>query len=153
MKNSISIRLFAFVLTAAVAVSGRVSAQQSAARESMDAAIEQSNGQYSEIDMPYLWSLGMQQKAWNKPLEHLGEGQSKPGYSRYFWSPDLVLPLRIREGMHTLINFPSWEYIDNVFLGNASAFGSQKVAANALMVFANNPELVVMDTNRIVFGR
>lgn len=153
MKNSISIRLFAFVLTAAVAVSGRVSAQQSAARESMDAAIEQSNGQYSEIDMPYLWSLGMQQKAWNKPLEHLGEGQSKPGYSRYFWSPDLVLPLRIREGMHTLINFPSWEYIDNVFLGNASAFGSQKVAANALMVFANNPELVGMDTNMIVFGR
>ena len=119
----------------------------------MDAAIEQSNGQYSEIDMPYLWSLGMQQKAWNKPLEHLGEGQSKPGYSRYFWSPDLVLPLRIREGMHTLINFPSWEYIDNVFLGNASAFGSQKVAANALMVFANNPELVGMDTNMIVFGR
>lgn len=128
-------------------------AQQSSARESMDAAIEQSNGQYSEIDMPYLWSLGMQQKAWNKPMEHLGEGQSKPGYSRYYWTPDLVLPLRIREGMHTLINFPSWEFIENVFVGNESAFGVKKVTANALMVFANNPELVGMDTNMMVFGR
>lgn len=153
MQNNKTIILFALVLTMTVSVSGAVRAQQSAARESMDAAIEQSNGDYSEIDMPYLWSLGMQQKAWNKPLEHLGEGQSKPGYSRYFWSPDLVLPLRIREGMHTLINFPSWEYIDNVFLGNESAFGAQKVAPNALMVFANNPELVGMDTNMIVFGR
>ena len=153
MQNNKTIRLFALVLTVTLAGSGAASAQQSAARESMDAAIEQSNGDYSEIDMPYLWSLGMQQKAWNKPLEHLGEGQSKPGYSRYFWSPDLVLPLRIREGMHTLINFPSWEFIDNVFLGNESAFGAQKVAPNGLMVFANNPELVGMDTNMIVFGR
>jgi len=153
VQNNKTIRLFALALTMTVAVPCGVSAQQSAARESMDAAIEQSNGDYSEIDMPYLWSLGMQQKAWNKPLEHLGEGQSKPGYSRYFWSPDLVLPLRIREGMHTLINFPSWEFIDNVFLGNESAFGAQKVAPNGLMVFANNPELVGMDTNMIVFGR
>ncbi len=152
MQNNLKIRLFATVLTV-FAFAGSAQAQQSAAQESMDAAIEQSNGEYSEIDMPYLWSLGMQQKAWNKPLEHLGEGQSKPGYSRYFWSPDLVLPLRIREGMHTLINFPAWEYIDNVFLGNESAFGAQKVAPNGLMVFANNPELVGMDTNMIVFGR
>ncbi|MCQ2914744.1 MAG: TrbG/VirB9 family P-type conjugative transfer protein [Alphaproteobacteria bacterium] len=128
-------------------------AQQSSAREAMDAAIEQSNGEYSEIDMPYLWSLGMQQKAWNKPMEHLGEGQTKPGYSRYFWTPDLVLPIRIREGMHTLINFPAWEYIENVFVGNENGFGVQKVASNALMVYASNAELVGMDTNMMVFGR
>lgn len=147
MKNIV---IFLAIL---LATTQNSSAQQSSARESMDAAIEQSNGQYSEIDMPYLWSLGMQQKAWNKPMEHLGEGQSKPGYSRYFWTPDLVLPLRIREGMHTLINFPAWEFIENVFVGNESAFGVKKVTTNALMVFANNPELVGMDTNMMVFGR
>ena len=129
-----------------------VCAQQSAARESMDAAIEQSNGQYSEIDMPF-WSVGMQQKAWNKPMEHMGEGQTKPGYSRYYWTPDWVLPLRIREGMHTLVNFPSWELIENVFIGNESAFGAQKVSANSLMVFVASIDLVGMDTNMIVFGR
>lgn len=152
MKANLKIRLFAVVSLAFCLLTQNVSAQQTAARESMDAAIEQSNGQYSEIDMPF-WSLGMQQKAWNKPMEHLGEGQTKPGYSRYYWTPDLVLPLRIREGMHTLINFPSWELIENVFLGNESAFGAQKVAQNALMVFAASVDLVGMDTNMIVFGR
>lgn len=143
---------FCFCFVVVLFLTHTAAAQQTAARESMDAAIEQSNGQYSEIDMPF-WSLGMQQKAWNKPMEHLGEGQSKPGYSRYYWTPDLVLPLRIREGMHTLINFPSWELIENVFLGNESAFGAQKVAQNALMVFATSVDLVGMDTNMIVFGR
>ena len=152
MKRNLKIRLFAFVSLSLCFLTHTAAAQQTAARESMDAAIEQSNGQYSEIDMPF-WSLGMQQKAWNKPMEHLGEGQSKPGYSRYYWTPDLVLPLRIREGMHTLINFPSWELIENVFLGNEGAFGAQKVAQNALMVFAASVELVGMDTNMIVFGR
>ena len=152
MKRSLKIRLFTVISLSFCFLTQDVLAQQTAARESMDAAIEQSNGQYSEIDMPF-WSLGMQQKAWNKPMEHLGEGQSKPGYSRYFWTPDLVLPLRIREGMHTLINFPSWELIENVFLGNESAFGAQKVAQNGLMVFAANIDLVGMDTNMIVFGR
>ena len=152
MKANLKIRIFAVVSLTFCLFSQNAAAQQTAARESMDAAIEQSNGQYSEMDMPF-WSLGMQQKAWNKPMEHLGEGQSKPGYSRYYWTPDLVLPLRIREGMHTLINFPSWELIENVFLGNESAFGAQKVAQNALMVFAASVDLVGMDTNMIVFGR
>ncbi|MBO4520358.1 MAG: TrbG/VirB9 family P-type conjugative transfer protein [Alphaproteobacteria bacterium] len=153
MKRYLKIRLFTVVSVFCCLMSQSVSAQQqTAARESMDAAIEQSNGQYSEIDMPF-WSVGMQQKAWNKPMEHLGEGQSKPGYSRYYWTPDLVLPLRIREGMHTLVNFPSWELIENVFIGNESAFGAQKVASNALMIFAASVDLVGMDTNMIVFGR
>lgn len=151
MQKNLKILTFALVSLSSCIYAAAASAQ-AAAREAMDAAIEQSNGQYSEIDMPF-WSLGMQQKAWNKPMEHMGEGQSKPGYSRYYWTPDLVLPLRIREGMHTLINFPSWELIENVYLGNESAFGVQKVAQNALMVFASNIDLVGMDTNMIVFGR
>ena len=152
MNRYFKIRLFTVVSVLCCLTALPVSAQQTAARESMDAAIEQSNGQYSEIDMPF-WSLGMQQKAWNKPMEHLGEGQSKPGYSKYYWTPDLVLPLRIREGMHTLVNFPSWELIENVYLGNESAFGAQKVAPNGLMIFAASVDLVGMDTNMIVFGR
>lgn len=152
MQKNLKIRIFAMVLMLSGFSATDVFAQ-SAARDAMDAAIEQSNGQYSELDMPYLWSLGMQQKAWNKPMEHLGEGQTKPGYSRYHWTPDLVLPLRIREGMHTLVNFPSWELIENVYLGNEGAFGAQRVATNALMVYARNIELVGMDTNMIVFGR
>lgn len=152
MKKYLKIRILIVFSILCVTTPFPAEAQQNAARDSMDTAIEQSNGQYSEMDMPF-WSLGMQQKAWNKPMEHLGEGQSKPGYSKYYWTPDLVLPLRIREGMHTLINFPSWELIENVFIGNESAFGAQKVASNALMIFAASVDLVGMDTNMIVFGR
>lgn len=153
MQKQIRILFAVFVLSGMFGAVSSASAQDSAARETMDAAINQSNGDYSEIDMPYLWSLGMQQKAWNKPMDHLGEGQTKPGYSRYFWTPDLVLPLRIREGMHTLINFPSWEYIENVYIGNETAFGVQNAAPNAIMVFATNPDMIGMDTNMMVFGR
>ena len=110
---------------------GSAQAQQSAAREAMDASIAQSNGQYSEMDLNYMSSLGMQQKAWNNPTEHLGEGQSKPGYSKYYWKPDLVLPIRIREGMVTLINFPSWELLETVWIGAQEAFSGQFPAPNA----------------------
>lgn len=152
MKRYFKISLFVVSFWCCLTTSPVFAELIASSKNTMDTAIEQSNGQYSEIDMPF-WSLGMQQKAWNKPMEHLGEGQSKPGYSKYYWTPDLVLPLRIREGMHTLINFPSWELIENVFIGNESAFGAQKVAQNALMVFAASVDLVGMDTNMIVFGR
>ena len=153
MKRYFKINLFTVVSFWCCLATSPVFAELiSSSKDTMDTAIEQSNGQYSEMDMPF-WSLGMQQKAWNKPMEHLGEGQSKPGYSKYYWTPDLVLPLRIREGMHTLINFPSWELIENVFIGNESAFGAQKVAPNGLMIYAASVDLVGMDTNMIVFGR
>ena len=151
MKRYFEISLFTVVSFGCGLAASSASADL-VAKETMDTAIEQSNGQYSEMDMPF-WSLGMQQKAWNKPMEHLGEGQSKPGYSKYYWTPDLVLPLRIREGMHTLVNFPSWELIENIFIGNESAFGAQKVAPNGLMIYAASVDLVGMDTNMIVFGR
>ena len=65
---------------------------------SMDQNADQSQGQYQPMDMSYAGfnSLGMMQSAWLDPLQNLGEGQSKPAYSKYYWSPDLVLPLRFQ---------------------------------------------------------
>ncbi len=151
MRNILKIWASALILFSG-AYAGEALAQQSAAREAMDASIAQSNGQYSEMDMSYMSSLGMQQKAWNNPTEHLGEGQTKPGYSKYYWKPDLVLPLRIREGMVTLINFPSWELLETVWIGAQEAFSGQFPAPNALLVHANSGFLGV-DSNMIVFGR
>lgn len=134
--------------------SGEALAQSASSYDTVNAAVEQTNGQYSEMDLSHLASFGMQQKAWNNPMEHLGEGQTKPGYSRYQWSPDLVLPLRLREGMVTLINFPSWEYIDTVWLGDQGAFATQFAAPNALLVYAEaSSGFIGVDTNMIVFGR
>ena len=150
VRKNLNVLAFALVFFS-VAYAGE-SLAQSAAREAMDASIEQSNGQYSEMDLNYMSSLGMQQKAWNNPTEHLGEGQTKPGYSKYYWKPDLVLPIRIREGMVTLINFPSWEFLETVWIGAQEAFSGQFPAPNALLVHANGGFLGV-DSNMIVFGR
>ena len=56
----------------------------------LEDAIAQTTGEFDQMNLGYIHSLGMQQKAWNDPLSHMGEGQLKPGYSRYTWSPDVA---------------------------------------------------------------
>ncbi len=118
----------------------------------VDGALEQSSGNYPVMDMGYISSLGMQQKAWNNPMRHLGEGQTRPGYSRYLWKPDVVLPIRLREGMMTLVNFPTWELIENVWIGAKEAFSGEIAAPNALILYPT-PGMAGVDSNLVVFGR
>lgn len=120
--------------------------------EQMMDAIAQTNGEFDSVNMNYMHSLGMQQKAWNDPLSHMGEGQSKPGYSKYTWTPDVVLPIRLREGMMTLINLPTWELIEKVHIGSPESFGGEIAAPNSLLVYAD-PSYLGVDSNMIIFGR
>ena len=119
-------------------------------------AVANASGQYEEVDMEWLRSmgqgLGMQQKAWNNPLAHMGSGQTKPGYSKYNWTPDTVLPVRVREGMMTLINLPSWELIEKVHIGAPESFGGDIVAPNSMLLYAD-PTYVGVDSNMVMFGR
>ena len=122
---------------------------------SMDQNAAQSQGQYQPMDMGYAGfnSLGMMQSAWLDPLQNLGEGQSKPAYSKYYWSPDLVLPLRLREGMITLLNFPEWEMIEDIYIGDNATFDGQISGPNTLLLYPRKGANVGVDTNIIVFGR
>lgn len=124
----------------------------SAESERLSDAIAQTNGEYDSVNLNYLHSLGMQQKAWNDPLAHMGEGQSKPGYSKYTWSPDVILPLRLREGTMTLINLPTWELIEKVHIGSPESFGGEIAAPNSLLIYAD-PSYIGVDSNMIIFGR
>ena len=85
---------------------------------SLDQNADQTQGQYMPMNLGYAGfnSLGMTQAAWLDPLQNLGEGQSKPAYSKYYWSPDLILPIRLREGMMTLLNFPQWELLSLIHI-------------------------------------
>lgn len=124
-------------------------------KDSLDQHADQAQGNYAATNLNYLGSgsLGMMQSAWKDPLQHMGEGQSRPGYSKYYWTPDLVLPVRLREGMYTLINFPSWEIVENVYLGDGTSFEAQIEGPSSLMVYPNASQFVGVDTNMIVFGR
>ena len=96
----------------------------------------------------------MTQSAWLDPLQNLGEGQTKPAYSKYYWAPDLVLPVRLRTGMLTLINFPEWELLENVYIGDESTFNGEITGPNTLLLYpAPGSTTVGVDTNVMVFGR
>ena len=118
----------------------------------MNDAMAQTAGSFDTMNLSYISSLGMQQKAWNDPMQHMGEGQIKPGYSRYIWSPDVVLPIRLREGMMTLINLPTWELIEKVHIGSPESFGGEIAAPNSLLLYAD-PTYLGVDGNLIIFGR
>ena len=115
-------------------------------------AIAGAAGEYDEVNLDYIHPLGMQQKAWNNPLAHMGSGQSKPGYSKYNWTPDTVLPVRLREGMMTLINLPTWELIEKVHIGAPESFNGEVVAPNSMLLYAD-PSYLGVDGNMIIFGR
>jgi len=121
----------------------------------LDAVANESGGQYAPMNMGYAGfnSLGMAQTAWLDPLQNLGEGQSRPAYSKYYWSPDLVLPIRLREGMLTLINFPSWEMVEDVFIGDNATFDGQISGPNTVLLYPRKGANVGVDTNVIIFGR
>ncbi len=120
---------------------------------SMDQSAANAQGQYQPMDMGYAGfnSLGMTQEAWLDPLQNLGEGQSKPAYSKYYWYKDLVLPIRLRESMITLVNFPEWEMIESVQFGNKNAFYGQIVGPNTVLLWTEGE--VGVDTNVVMFGR
>lgn len=120
----------------------------------MDQYANQQNGDYQAMNLNYAGfnSLGMIQEAWQDPLQNLGEGQSKPAYSKYYWTPDLVLPIRVRESMLTLVNFPEWELIQDVFIGNGNAFKGVISGPNTL-ILQPTPGAIGVDSNVLVFGR
>ena len=149
-------RIWLATVAMALVVSVSASAQSilpaNVETEQMMDAIAQTNGEFDSVNMNYMHSLGMQQKAWNDPLSHMGEGQSKPGYSKYTWTPDVILPIRLREGMMTLINLPTWELIEKVHIGSPESFGGEIAAPNSLLVYAD-PSYLGVDSNMIIFGR
>lgn len=143
-----------FVGAVMLLVAGK-NAYSQATMGSLDQNADQSQGQYMPMNMGYAGfnSLGMVQSAWLDPLQNLGEGQSKPAYSRYYWSPDLVLPIRLREGMMTLINFPEWEMVEDMFIGDNSSFDGQITGPNTILLYPRKGANVGVDTNIIIFGR
>ncbi len=146
--------IFFLTVLASVLVANVALAQVT--KDNLDQNADQSQGNYAATNLNYLGgvgSLGMMQSAWKDPLQHMGEGQTRPGYTKYYWTPDLVLPVRVREGMYTLINFPSWEVIENVYIGDGQSFNAEIQGPSSLLVYPDSSQFVGVDTNMIVFGR
>ena len=123
--------------------------------DSLDQYADQSQGNYQPMNLNYAGfnSIGMIQSAWQDPLQNLGEGQTKPAYSKYYWTPDLVLPIRVREGMITLVNFPEWEWVESIAFGDKGSFDGSISEPNTVMLYPRSGSQVGVDSNVVINGR
>ena len=123
--------------------------------DSLDQYADQSQGNYQSMNLNYAGfnSIGMIQSAWQDPLQNLGEGQTKPAYSKYYWTPDLVLPIRVREGMITLVNFPEWEWVESIAFGDTGSFDGSISEPNTVMLYPRSGSQVGVDSNVVINGR
>ena len=91
------------------------------------------------------------QTAWENPLQNMGENQSKPGYQKITWEPGNVIPLKLRDGMLTIINFPEWETIKDAYVGDKDFFDGRPIEKNVFMISPVDGRAMA-DTNLFIFG-
>lgn len=91
------------------------------------------------------------QNAWDNPQQNMGENQTKPGYQRIQWEPGSVMPIKLRDGMLTVINFPEWETIKDAYVGDKDFFDGRPVEKNVFMISPVDGRAMA-DTNLFIFG-
>ena len=94
------------------------------------------------------------QAAWDNPNANMAGGSLKPGYAQLAWESGTVLPLKLRNGMVTMVNLPRGEQIDgNPVIGNDSLFQIQGNQGDRTLYIAPMPDNMGSDTNLIVTGK
>lgn len=91
------------------------------------------------------------QNAWDNPMQNMGENQTKPGFQRIQWEPGSVMPVKLRDGMLTIINFPEWETIKDAYVGDKDFFDGRPVEKNTFMISPVDGRAMA-DTNLFIFG-
>lgn len=91
------------------------------------------------------------QSAWENPMQNMGENQTKPGYQKIQWEPGSVMPVKLRDGMLTVINFPEWETIKDAYVGDKDFFDGRPVEKNTFMISPVDGRAMA-DTNLFIFG-
>src|SRR3546814_11021248 len=96
----------------------------------------QAAGDYGTINDSYMDPVGAIQNAWNNPGANKAPNQETPGYNRIEYRPDRVIPLRLREVMHTTIRFPADDIIDAVHVSDTVSYEAPGPRSNVEMVRA-----------------
>ncbi len=91
------------------------------------------------------------QTAWDNPMQNMGENQTKPGYQMIQWEPGAVMPVKLRDGMLAVINFPEWETIKDAYVGDKDFFDGRPVEKNVFMISPVDGRPMA-DTNLFIFG-
>lgn len=102
----------------------------------MDQTASQLQGNYGDVQANGAMPSGTIQNAWNRPFDNMSAGQSAPGTVRYQWTADLVMPVRLRQGMTTSIILPNWEAAQDVLIGDGSTVEAKILRPNQVAVKA-----------------
>ena len=92
------------------------------------------------------------QNAWDNPNANMASGSLKPGYAQLSWSKGSVLPVKLRNGMTTLITLPNGEKIADAVVGNDGLFSINATQGGNTMFITPVTSNQGSDTNMIVTG-
>lgn len=88
---------------------------------------------------------------WDNPEENMTSGSLKPGYTQLFWSRGSVLPIKMKQGLITMVNLPNGEQIADIVTGDDAAFSIDATQGqNSFMI---SPQSENTETNLIVTGQ
>ncbi|GEM_PF-500434 len=93
------------------------------------------------------------QTAWDNPNANMAAGSTKPGYAQLSWAAGSVLPIKLRNGMATMITLPNGEQIADVIVGNNAMFNIDAVQGSRTMFISPQSATQGGDTNMIVQGK
>ena len=97
-------------------------------------------------------AFGTIQDAWKNPTANMASGSSKPGYAQLSWSPGSVLPLKLRNGMVTMVTLPNGEQIADAIVGDQGLFQINATQGDKVL-YITPMEAQEADTNMIVIGQ
>ncbi|MCQ2599108.1 MAG: TrbG/VirB9 family P-type conjugative transfer protein [Alphaproteobacteria bacterium] len=93
------------------------------------------------------------QTAWDNPSANMTSGSSKPGYAQLSWAAGSVLPIKLRNGMVTMLTLPNGEQIADAVVGDNGLFAIDATQGDRTMFISPAPENQGSDTNLIVTGK
>jgi len=93
------------------------------------------------------------QDAWDNPNANMASGSLKPGYAQLAWDAGTVLPVKLRNGMVTMVNLPRGEQMEDAVVGNEGYFDIQGDKGGRTLYITPMPDNMGSDTNLIVTGK
>lgn len=93
------------------------------------------------------------QSAWDNPTANMAAGSIKPGYAQLSWGPGSVLPVKLRNGMVTMVSLPNGEQIADAVIGNDGLFTIEANQGDRTMFISPASSNQGSDTNLIVTGK
>lgn len=93
------------------------------------------------------------QEAWDNPMANMASGSTKPGYAQLAWSAGSVLPIKLRNGMVTMVTLPNGEQIADAMVGNQDLFDIDATQGGQTMFISPVGSNQGSDTNMIVTGK